>query len=66
MVELADQALLAHRGIERAVVALGGEAVAEEFVAAVGLPAEQLVAVEDVQVATIADDAPLHAVDRDE
>ena len=66
VVELADQALALHRRIQRGVVALGREHVADELVRAVVFPLEQFVGVEDVEVAAVADHAPFHAVHGEE
>lgn len=66
MVELADPATLVHQGVQGRVIAARAEGVGQQFAFRIGLPAEQLVAVEDVQVAAIADHAPLHAVQRQE
>ncbi len=66
MVEHADPALLLHQRVDRRVVRLGREVIADELVAGVVFPLRQAVEVEDVHVTAIGDHAPLDAVDAEE
>ena len=62
MVELADPAARLHRRVQVGIVRLDRGDAADELVAAVVFPARQGIGIDDVEVAAVADHAPLVAV----